>query len=382
MKRSLLVLTFSAIVTSLALAAPSATLVVEHLKNPVYLTAPENSNDYLYILEKEGVIKIYDRKSKELLKTPFLDIKNKIKIKMNEQGLLGMAFSPSFSSDKRFYLYYTDNKGDTKVVRYTANSKTKADKSSEEVLLTQGQDFKNHNGGWVDFGPDGMLYIGFGDGGKANDTKQRAQDLTTFLGKLLRIDVSGPKSYSIPKDNPFHGSTKARPEILSYGLRNPWRCAWNGQTLIIADVGQNAWEEVNAVNHQDLFSANFGWPQLEGTHKTKNSKAKKKNPGKRIKPVYEYKHDTKSTGGFSITGGAVYNGSVKELQGRYVFADYVKPHIWSAQITQGKLTDLKHHKADFSQDGKEIKQVASFATDPQGEMYIISHQGKIYQITD
>ena len=382
MKPSLLVLTFSAIATSLALAAPSATLVVEHLKNPVYLTAPKNSTDYLYILEKEGVITIYDRKRKELLKTPFLDIKNKIRIKMNEQGLLGMAFSPRFSSDKRFYLYYTDNNGDTVVARYTAHSKTKADKSSEEALLTQDQDFKNHNGGWIGFGPDQMLYIGLGDGGKANDPKHRAQDLTTLLGKLLRIDVSGPKGYSIPKDNPFQGSKKARPEILSYGLRNPWRCAWNGNDLIVADVGQNAWEEVNVVAHKDLFSANFGWPQLEGTHKTKNPKAKTKNPGKLISPSYEYKHDGKNTGGFSVTGGSVYRGSVKELQGRYVFADYVKPHIWSARITNGKFSDLKHHKTDFSQNGKEIKQVASFGNDPQGEMHIISHQGQIYKIVE
>jgi glucose/arabinose dehydrogenase len=382
MKPSLLALALSAIVTTAALAAPSATLVIEQLKNPVYLTAPSESNDYLYILEKEGVIQIYDRKSKKLLKTPFLDIKNKIKVKMNEQGLLGMAFSPNFDSDKRFYLYYTDKGGDTKVARYTTSSKTQADKSSEEILLSQDQDFKNHNGGWIDFGPDGMLYIGLGDGGSANDKKQRAQDLTSLLGKLLRIDVSGPESYQIPKDNPFYESKKVRPEILSYGLRNPWRCAWEGQKLIIADVGQNAWEEINAVDYWHLFSANFGWPQLEGTHKTKNPMAKNKNPGKIIEPVYEYKHDSKNTGGFSITGGAVYHGSVKELQGRYIFADYVRPHIWSAEITKNKFTDIKHHKADFSQNGKEIKQVVSFGTDPQGEMYIISNQGKIYQIVE
>ncbi len=136
------------------------------------------------------------------------------------------------------------------------------------------------------------------------------------------------------------------------------------------------------VAYRELFSANFGWPQLEGTHKTKNAKAGIKNPGPVITPIYEYKHDNKETGGFSITGGSVYSGSVKELQGRYVFADYVKPHIWSAQITMSKLTDLKHHEADFSQKGKEIKQVASFATDPQGEMYIISHRGQIYKIVE
>ena len=381
MKLPLLVLTLSAAIYSAALAKPSAILVANMLNHPVLLTAPEESSDYLYILEKAGVIKIYDRNAKKLLRAPFLNIKDKIKIKMNEQGLLGMAFSPNFSSNKHFYLYYTDNDGDTKITRYTASSKTKANKASEVVLLTQNQDFKNHNGGWIDFGPDGMLYIGLGDGGNANDKKQRAQDLTTFLGKLLRIDVSGDH-YIIPKDNPFYGSKKIRPEILSYGLRNPWRCAWDGKNLILADVGQNAWEEINIVARKDLFSANFGWPQREGTHKTNNPKARKKNPGKLISPIYEYSHDTENTGGFSITGGAVYHGSVKELQGRYLFADYVRPHIWSAQISGAKISDIRHHKADFSQNGVEIKQVVSFATDPQGEMYIISHHGQIYKIVE
>lgn len=375
-------LALSSLVAPVLFAAPSATLVINHLDKPVYLTAPKGSNDYLYILEKEGVIRIYDRVEKKTLKVPFLDITKKIKIKMNEQGLLGMAFSPDFDSDKRFYLYYTDTDGDTQVSRFTATSLTEANKSSEEVLLSQDQDFKNHNGGWIDFGPDNMLYIGLGDGGKANDTKQRAQDLSTLLGKMLRIDVTSTKGYKIPKDNPFSNSKKIRPEILSYGLRNPWRCSWDNDNLIIADVGQNAWEEINITSRKELFSANFGWPQLEGTHKTKNAKAKKKHPGELISPVYEYKHDGKNTGGFSITGGAVYHGSVKELQGRYIFADYVKPHIWSARISNNKFYDLRHHKADFSQKGKEIKQVASFATDPQGEMYIISHQGQIYQITE
>lgn len=382
MKPSLLALTLLPLVCLTALAAPTAILLVDHLDKPVSLIARENSNDYFYIIEKEGVIKIYDRINKKLLKAPFLDITSKIKIKMNEQGLLGMVFSPDFDSDNRFYLYYTDTDGDTVVSRFTASSKTIADKSSEEILFTQHQDFKNHNGGWIDFGPDGMLYIGLGDGGRANDTKQRAQDLTTLLGKILRIDASSSVSYKIPKNNPFYGSTKVRPEILSYGLRNPWRCSWEGDQLIIADVGQNAWEEINITDRKDLFSANFGWPQLEGTHKTKNAQAKKKNPGELITPVYEYKHDATITGGFSVTGGAIYHGSVKELQGRYLFADYVKPHIWSAIISKDKLTDMKHHKADFSQSGKEIKQVASFATDPQGEMYIISHQGQIYKITE
>ncbi|MFC4994481.1 PQQ-dependent sugar dehydrogenase [Rubritalea tangerina] len=363
-------------------ATPRAELLIKHLDKPTYLTAPTNSQDFLYVLEKDGLIRVFDRQSGKLLDSPFLDIQDKITIKMNEQGLLGMAFSPNYKNDKRFYLYYTNNKGDTVVSRYQSKSPTEASRDSEEILLTQKQDYRNHNGGWLDFGPDGMLYIGLGDGGSANDPKHRAQDLNTFLGKLLRIDVSPAKGYKVPNDNPFVKSDKALPEILSYGLRNPWRCSWHEGSLYIGDVGQNAWEEINVTPHKQLFSANFGWPQLEGTHKTKNKPAKTKNPGKLIAPAYEYKHDTKNTGGFSVTGGLVYKGSVTSLKGRYFFADYVKPHIWSASLKRGKLTDLRHHKADFSQNGKAIPQIASFAEDPQGEMYLISHQGKIYQVVE
>jgi glucose/arabinose dehydrogenase len=365
---------------------------MDSLNKPTFLTAPVNSTDYLYILEKEGRILAYDRKKKTVLTEPVLDISDNIKIKMNEQGLLGLAFSPNYQKDKRFYLYYTNQNGDTQVSRFTMKSPTEAN-SNEEVLLKQKQDFRNHNGGWIGFGPDGMLYIAFGDGGSANDPKKRAQDLTTFLGKLLRIDVSPAKGYTIPSNNPFTtGSTKsfvnpfvkkeARPEILSYGLRNPWRCAWHKDRLIIADVGQNAWEEVNNVDRKQLFGANFGWPQFEGTHKTKNKAQGEPNEGPLIMPVYQYKHDNSPTGGLSITGGYIYKGSVKELQGRYIFADWIKPHIWSGTLNISKLSDLKHHKDDFAQSGKPIGGICSFGEDPQGELYIISHSGKIYQITD
>jgi glucose/arabinose dehydrogenase len=384
--------TFSLVITTSLSAKPKAKLFIENLKKPTFLTAPKNSTDYLYILEKEGRIRAYDRKQNTLLEKSVLDISKKIEIKMNEQGLLGLAFCPNYEQSKRLYLYYTDLAGDTRVSRFTMKSPTEAH-PNEEILLKQKQDFRNHNGGWISFGPDGMLYIALGDGGSANDPKKRSQDLTTFLGKLLRIDVSSAEGYTIPPNNPYkEGADKsylnpfvrkeALPEILSFGLRNPWRCTWHKSRLIIADVGQNAWEEINNVDHENLFGANFGWPQFEGSHKTKHKSESEPNEGQLIMPIYEYKHDDSPTGGLSITGGYIYKGSVKELQGRYIFADWIKPHIWSGKLSITGLEDLKHHKDDFSQNGTAIQQICSFGEDPQGELYIISHLGKIYQITD
>lgn len=371
---------------NLATAAPKAELFIDGLKKPVFMTAPAESTDYLYILEKDGTIRLFDRAQKKLLDKPFLDIRDRIKINMNEQGLLGLALSPDFNKNGRYYVYYTDRDGDTCVSRFTRDqdSPLTSDAQKEEILLKVPQDFKNHNGGWIGFGPDKMLYIGLGDGGSGNDPKQRAQDLTSHLGKLLRIDVSAKKGYTIPRDNPFARSKSAKPEILSYGLRNPWRCAWEGDSLIIADVGQNQWEEINSVPHKKLFKANFGWPQLEGTHKTSNPATNKKNPGSTIDPVFEYSHGTNSDQGYSLTGGYVYNGSVESLKGRYIFADYILPNIWSTSYSSknGKMDDQKNHSADFQHNGKTIAQISSFAEDPQGELYIISHHGQIFLITE
>lgn len=382
-KLTLSVLALASFVSPLA-AAPRAQLLVEGLNKPIFMTAPQGSKDYHYIVEKEGTIRLFDRAKSQLIEEPFLDISDRIKIHMNEQGLLGMAFSPEFSSNGRFYVYYTNLEGDTCISRFTSKSDADltVDSRSEEVLITQKQDFKNHNGGWIGFGPDKMLYIAFGDGGSANDPRQRAQDLTTYLGKLLRIDVSARKGYTVPADNPFVNHTQARPEILSYGLRNPWRCSWHHDELIIADVGQNLWEEVNVVPRKELFSANFGWPQLEGTHATKNAAAKEINPGEIISPVYEYRHGGKPDQGYSLTGGYVYEGSVESLKGRYFFADYVIPNIWSAELKNGEISDVQNHAKGFQQNGKSITQISAFAKDSEGELYIISHNGQIYSITE
>lgn len=376
------VLSLAALV-SCSSAAPKVQLLVDGLSKPIFMTSADGRKDYHYIAEKEGVIRLFDRAQNRLLDEPFLDISDRIKIRMNEQGLLGMALSPKFSSNGRFYVYYTNLDGDTCISRFTRNSSAPltTPRSSEEVLITQKQDFQNHNGGWIGFGPDGMLYIALGDGGSANDPRQRAQDLTTYLGKLLRVDVSAEKGYTVPADNPFVSHSKAKPEILSYGLRNPWRCSWEGDSLIIGDVGQNLWEEINVVPRKDLFSANFGWPQLEGTHVTKNAAAKTKNAGEAITPAYEYAHGIKGNQGYSLTGGYVYDGPVESLKGRYFFADYIVPNVWSAELNNGEISDVQNHSEEFKHNGKAITHISSFGTDSEGELYIISHHGQIFMIT-
>ena len=356
--------------------------VASKLTKPVEVRAPKAHPQSLYIVEKIGKIKIYNKSTGNLAAKPFLDISSKVQSKSNEQGLLSIAFAEDFQQSKRFYVYYTNVKGDTVLSRFQARSYDSASADSEEILLTQKQDYKNHNGGALRFGPDGMLYVALGDGGAANDPKQRSQDLGSLLGKLLRIDVSPAKGYRIPADNPFVKTQGARAEILSYGLRNPWRICWDADTLFIADVGQNKYEEVNAVRSKDLFSANFGWPQIEGFKKTKNKKPKTKNPGRLITPVYVYKHGSNDFQGYSISGAAIATSKHPRLTGKFLFADYVSHHFWSGTLDSGKLTKLRQHT--LTENGKTItiKQMASIDHTPDGGVYITSHQGQVYRVVE
>lgn len=357
-----------------------AVKIIDSLYEPVFLTAPVDSTDALYILEKAGRIMIYDRGHKKLTSKPFLDIRSQINIKMNEQGLLGMAFSPDYKNDRRFYLYYTNTLGDTQVSRFSVDENDQ--EITEEKLLSIKQDFRNHNGGWIGFGPDGHLYIGTGDGGSGGDPKNRAQDKNSFLGKLLRLDVSGASGYEIPQDNPFISEQNSKKEIFAYGLRNPWRCAWDTSLseprLYIADVGQNHFEEINCVTSSELNGANFGWRIREAKHKTSKGNAGGEKKEEHIDPIFEYDH----TIGKSITGGYVYRGSIKSIQGHYFYADWVSHHIWSFQF-DGKKTTNEHNWTNFfAQRGTPVTHISSFGTDPQGGLYLISHKGFIYKITE
>lgn len=359
-------------------------LVSDGLKLPVWAGAPAGNQSQLWILEKKGTIRILDKRSGQ--KTAFLDIKSRVGSRGNEEGLLGLAFDPNYLQNGRFYLNLTNPKGFTEIIRFTAHGPDKrhCNPKTAEVLLSYKQDYRNHNGGWIGFGPDGYLYIGNGDGGSANDPKNRSQDLESYLGKLLRIDVSPEKGYQIPKDNPFINNAKAKPEIFAYGLRNPWRCSWDRQTgdFYIGDVGQNAWEEINFMPAGQGAGANYGWRRREGRIATPKKKVGGPKPSANIDPIYVYQHGSGKREGVSVTGGYVYRGPIKSLQGKYFFADYANPRIWSFEVQKQQARKFEDWTDRLSYQGKAIRSISSFAQDNDGHLYIISYSGSIYQIVE
>jgi len=381
-------LTLLGLIATSALAAPSFEPIVKGLKEPLWACAPKNETRYLWILEKAGVIKIYDKKTKKVLATPFMDITDRIRIRMNEQGLLGMTFCPNYAKTGRFYLNYTNRDGNTEIYRFVVSSKSplKCNPASGEQLMAIKQDSRNHNGGWIDFGPDKLLYIGMGDGGSANDPKHRAQDLSSHLGKILRIDVSGARGYTVPKSNPFTEVKGAKPEIWAYGLRNPWRCSWDRKTkdFYIADVGQNKIEEINMIPAgRPSAGLNYGWRFREGNIVTPKRGVGGDRPTRNVDPVYTYTHGAKSNQGLSVTGGYVYRGKIASLRGQYFFADWVLPHIWSIKVKNGKVSQFTDWTTKIQpKNDAKITRICSFAEDPQGELYLISHKGIIYQLVD
>lgn len=372
-------------VLPLSLSAKIGTIqLATGFKKAVWAESPIGVKENLWVAEKEGTIRILNRKTGE--KSDFLDIKNLIKIKMNEQGLLGLAFAKDYLQTGRFYVYYTNTEGNTEICRFIAHGEgmRKCNASTRELVLTFSQNARNHNGGWIGFGPDGYLYIAAGDGGSGNDPKDHGQDLSTHLGKLLRIDVSPEKGYRIPADNPFKNQSKAKPEIYAYGLRNPWRCSWDRKTgdFYIADVGQNHWEEINFMPSGKGKGANYGWRLREGLVATPNKKAGGDRPPKAVDPIYVYKHGGKSNEGISVTGGYVYRGPIKSLQGKYFFADFGNPRIWSFEVTRGKMTHFEDWTDKFKPEKGKIHTIASFGEDDDGNLLIISHSGSIYQVVD
>lgn len=379
-----LVLLLTTVLIYSASAKVTTELLASGFSDPVWAEAPKGESDHLWVVEKKGKILILDRKSGE--KRDFLNITERIWIKMNEQGLLGMAFSADYQKTGRFYVYYTNTKGDTEICRFTAHGDgmRKCDASTRELLLTFKQDFRNHNGGWIGFGPDGYLYIGTGDGGAANDPKQRSQDLSVYLGKLLRIDVSPNKGYRIPKDNPFKNRANAKPEIYAYGLRNPWRCSWDRKTgdFYIGDVGQNHLEEINFMPAGKGRGANYGWRLREGNVRTPAKNVGGSKPKGAIDPVYVYKHGGGKNEGVSVTGGYVYRGPIKSLDGKYFFADYANPRIWSFEMKNGKASRFEDWTDRLKPANGKISAIASFNEDHNGNLLIISHGGNIYQMVE
>lgn len=303
-------------------------VIADLLDSPVDVTTAGDGTGRIFVVEQGGTVRIVadDRLATE----PFLDISDRL-TSGGERGLLGLAFHPGFPADPRFFVDYTDIRGDTVISSFTVDPATpdRADPDSELVLLTIPQPYANHNGGAVVFGTDGMLYIAMGDGGSGGDPEGNGQRLDTLLGKILRIDVLGPDAtaagpYAVPDDNPFVGDAAALPEIWLSGVRNPWRIRFDDATgdLWIGDVGQGAWEEVHVIR-AGTRGQNLGWNTMEGTHCFATDQCA--TEGLTL-PVAEYDHDA----GCSIVGGVVARGpAVPGIDGRYLFSDYCSGTIWT-----------------------------------------------------
>jgi len=338
---------------------------------PLYLTSPPGDSR-LFIVEKGGAIRIV--KDGSLLPLPFLDLSWKVS-GGSEQGLLGLAFDPGYATNGRFIVHYTDVSGNTTLSAYrvSATDPDQADPATETILLTVEQPFSNHNGGQIVFGPDGMLYLGLGDGGSGGDPGGRGQSLADLLGDILRLDVSSSTSYTVPPDNPFVGQTGSRPEVWSYGLRNPWRFSFDAATgdLYIADVGQNVWEEVDVVAAAAGAGrgANFGWNVTECRHCYASPGC---DTSQFTMPVLEYSHAQ----GCSISGGYVYRGAaIPALQGHYFYADFCSGWVRSFRMQDGQAVE-PYQWPTLTPGGS----VTSFGQDAAGELYIMIAEGRVFRI--
>jgi len=373
-------------VASVAQAEIGVQQVATGFERPVWVGQPKGIGDKLWVIEQAGRVWIVDAKSGQRSEKPFLDIVSDVSRKGNEEGLLGLAFASDFPKTGRFYVNYTDrtpNKAVTRIARFTANPATlETDPATKEVLISVEQPYRNHNGGWIDFGPDDKLYTGLGDGGAANDPQGNGQNLGSYLGKILRIDVSGEKGYQTPPDNPFVKEAGALPEIWSWGLRNPWRCSFDRKTgdFWIGDVGQNVLEEINALPKGKASGANFGWRLREGDIATPQVGGEK--PAKAVEPVFVYKRGNGKLEGFSVTGGYVYRGPIRELEGRYVFGDYQSKRVFSFVLKGGKATDIEDHTETMQPEGGKLGYLASFGEDNEGNLYVVDHGGPVYRVVE
>jgi glucose/arabinose dehydrogenase len=346
--------------------------VVAGLRSPVDLQAPPGDRARLFAVEQAGRIRII--RGGAIADPPFLDISGRISAG-GERGLLGLAFHPRYSETGRFYVNYTDRQGDTRVSEFRVSGNADAaDAASERELLFVEQPFANHNGGGLAFGNDGFLYIGLGDGGSGGDPFGNAQNLSTPLGKMLRIDVDRGSPFMVPADNPFVGRPGAFPAIWAYGLRNPWRFAFDRSTgdLFIGDVGQNALEEVDVGLGSRRGGENYGWNITEGDRCFRPPNGCDRTG--QTAPVVVYGRDS----GCSITGGVVYRGCrMPGYQGTYFYGDYCTGLIRSFRLQGGAAADQRDWTAAL---GSGVDNISSFGVDGDGEAYIVDHDGEVYRI--
>jgi glucose/arabinose dehydrogenase len=384
--RCMLFVSTLAIVAGTALAGPTPVKtirVANGLVRPIgVFSAPGDPGGRIFVVEKQGRIRIVDNET--LLPTPFLDvdaITGGGTSGFSEQGLLGVAFHPDYANNGLFYINHTDTSGRTVVAEYQVSGNPDiANAASRRQIIRITQPFSNHNGGCIQFGPDGFLYIGMGDGGSGGDPGNRAQDITSqLLGKMLRIDVDGDdfpgdsgRNYAIPASNPFVGIT-GDDEIWSYGLRNPWRFSFDRDTgdMWIADVGQNAREEVDFQPGDSMGGENYGWRCYEGNLPFNTSGCAPINT--MTFPIYEYPTST----GCAITGGFVYRGCrMPENSGEYFFADFCSARIWSMTYNGTIIQNFTDRTSDLAPGGGlGISSITSFGEDTDGEIYICDQNG-------
>ena len=352
--------------------------------------APIPGTGQLAVVEKGGLIRVLDPAAGTVDSVPLLDVSGDIATN-GERGLLGLAFSPDFDTDRQIYVNLTNVSGDTEIRRYQmfAGSDTQADPATADLIFTTPQPASNHNAGWIGFSNDGLFYIPLGDGGGSGDPDGNAQDVNEVLGKVLRVDLAGDdfpaddaRDYAIPAGNPF-ASGGGRPEIFAIGLRNPYRCSVDPVTgdLFIADVGQGAIEEIDRLA-PDAAGANFGWNFQEGTQ----SYAGGADSPDFIDPVAEYGHGSGPLQGNSVTGGYVYRGAVAAVQDHYIFGDFVSGNYWSVPVADlqtgstvpssqfQRLNDL------FPPDAGTISNISSFGLDAGGNLLIVDFGGSIYRL--
>lgn len=338
--------------------------VADGFDEPLYLADANDASGRLFVVERKGRIKII--RDGVILETPFVDLTERVGSGGTEQGLLSVAFHPRFRENGYLYVNYTNKSGDTVISRFNSFGDN-ADPDSELILLSVAQPHANHNGGLNLFGPDGLLYIGLGDGGSGGDPENRAQNLDELLGKILRIDVDSGQPYAIPTDNPW-AQGGGRPEIWALGLRNPWRFSFDRSTgdMYIGDVGQNKIEEID-LQPANQGGLNYGWKQLEGS----TCYVDACDPTRFVAPIAEYPHEQ----GCSVTGGYVYRGAALPiLDGVYFYADYCQGTIWAlTRNSAGSWTSQVALESDA--------RISSFGQDSAGELYVTDiDAGIVYRL--
>ncbi len=378
-------------VTSSGSASFQVRRVATGLNTPLYLTGLPDGTGRVLVVEKAGLVRIVAPATGAIATTPFLDITGTISTD-GERGLLGLALAPDYTASGTIYAFVTNPAGTIEVRKYqaAAGTRDRIDAATSDVIISiPHPGFSNHNGGWLDFGPDGNLYLGVGDGGGSGDPGDNAQNPNALLGKILRIDPSrdsfpadAQRDYAIPATNPFATSGGA-PEVWMLGLRNPFRAGFDRTTgnLYIGDVGQSAIEEIDLVP-SGANGLNFGWNLREGTEPFAGGAI----GGGFTLPVAEYGHGSGPTQGNSVTGGYVYRGPITSLSGEYIFGDFVTGNIWSvpvASLTQGQTfasSGFTARRTAFTPNVGAINNIASFGLDQGGNFYIVDYGGEIFVV--